>query len=88
MVDFSVLASCAFTALMGFIGSWVAFSNRLTRVETKIDCLSDRVEKHNGVIERTYKVESDLKTSFRRYDEMRGDLHEMREKIDERMKHD
>ncbi len=29
-------------------------------IELKIDTLSERVEKHNGVIERTYKLERDV----------------------------
>lgn len=29
-------------------------------IELKIEALSDRVEKHNNVIERTYKVETDV----------------------------
>lgn len=36
----------------------------------KIDVLEKKVEKHNQVIERTYKLESDMATSWKRYDDM------------------
>ncbi|MBQ9000402.1 MAG: hypothetical protein IJ087_00930 [Eggerthellaceae bacterium] len=33
--------------------------------------LKAEVEKHNGVIERTYKLESDMHTAFKRIDELK-----------------
>ena len=35
-------------------------------IEMKIDTLSARVEKHNGVIDRTYKLEQDMKVNEER----------------------
>lgn len=80
-LDVSTLLPSAFTALVTFAGAWMAFSNRITRLETKIDGLSERVEKHNGVVERTYKLESDVATMWHRHDELRDDLHDVKEKI-------
>lgn len=37
-----------------------------------IESLTKETEKHNQVIERTYKMESDLATSFKRLDEIRA----------------
>lgn len=37
----------------------------------KIDRLSDRVDKHNSVVERTYKMEVEMATMWRRQDELR-----------------
>lgn len=47
---------------------------RLTRLETKLDGLADTVEKHNKVVERTFKIESDLNTAFKHIDRMRDDV--------------
>lgn len=44
---------------------------RLTRLETKLDGLSDTVEKHNQVVERTFRLEENLRTAFKRVDEER-----------------
>lgn len=51
-------------------GVYVAISNRLSVLETKMDALSDKVEKHNSVIERTYKLETDAATAWKRHDEL------------------
>lgn len=51
-------------------GVYVAITNRLSVLETKMDALSDKVEKHNSVIERTYKLETDAATAWKRHDEL------------------
>lgn len=51
-------------------GVYVAITNRLSVLETKMDALSDKVEKHNSVIERTYKLETDVATAWKRHDEL------------------
>ena len=35
-------------------------SESIARLETKVDLLSDRVDKHNNLIERTYRLEADV----------------------------
>ncbi|MEG0791689.1 MAG: hypothetical protein RSG23_08670 [Gordonibacter sp.] len=70
MIDASVLISPVATAICAFAGSYLAFATRLTRVETKVDVLSNHVEKHNEVVERTYKLESDMATCWKRHDEL------------------
>ena len=51
-------------------GVYVAITSRLSVLETKMDALSDKVEKHNSVIERTYKLETDAATAWKRHDEL------------------
>ena len=41
--------------------TYAAISSRITKLETLIDDLRRDVEKHNGVIERTYGLEADMK---------------------------
>ena len=60
MIELSVFIGPIISALCAFVGSYFAFSTRLTRVETKMDALSEEVHKHNGVIERMYKAEADI----------------------------
>ena len=61
-MDFSILAAPVAGGLIGAffsaIGVYVAITNRLTKTETLITELSARVEKHNQIIERTYKLEA------------------------------
>lgn len=55
-------------ALLGFYG---AITTRLTRLETKVDDLAEQTHKHNNVVERTYKLESDMHTAYKRIDELK-----------------
>lgn len=76
MIEFDVttLIVPALSALLSAAsvagGVYVAISNRLSVLETKMDALSDKVEKHNSVIERTYKLETDAATVWKRHDEL------------------
>ena len=45
-------------AVFSAVGVYVAITNRLTKTETLIEELSARVEKHNQIVERTYKLEA------------------------------
>ena len=61
-MDFSILVTPIVGGLVGAVfsafGVYVAITNRLTRTETLISELSDRVEKHNQIVERTFKLEA------------------------------
>ena len=73
-LDVTTLVVPALSALLSAAsvagGVYVAISNRLSVLETKMDALSDKVEKHNSVIERTYKLETDAATAWKRHDEL------------------
>lgn len=72
--DMTTLIVPALSALLSAAsvagGVYVAISNRLSVLETKMDALSDKVEKHNSVIERTYKLETNAATAWKRHDEL------------------
>lgn len=51
------IASGIVGAVLSAVGVYVAITNRLTKTETLIADLTKQVEKHNNVIERTYKLE-------------------------------
>lgn len=53
------IASGIIGAIISAFGVYVAITNRLTRLETLIDQLRDEVEKHNAIVERTYRLEAD-----------------------------
>lgn len=58
------------------VGSvYAAISSRLTKLETLIEDLRRDVEKHNGVIERTYGLEADMKA-------VQVDMSHLKEQID------
>ena len=55
----SVLAA-AITGVLTLIGVLVSNSRSKAVLELKIDTLSERVQKHNELISRTYQLESDM----------------------------
>lgn len=79
MVDYSAVI----VGVLAFAGTAVTARTSLNRVvsvmEEKINNLQKAVDKHNSVIERTYKLEADVKTAFIRIDEIRDTVHEIRE---------
>lgn len=64
--------------ILALIGSLVGcyFSNSKTMAVTqeRLRQLDEKVEKHNQVIERTYKLESDVRTAFVEIDELKERL--------------
>lgn len=64
------IASAVMSAVLAACGTYVDISNRLSVLETKMDGLSTKVAKHNNVIERTYKLETDAATAWKRHDEL------------------
>ena len=48
---------------------------KLQELSDKIKELNDNQKKHSELFERMYKVETDVKTVFKRIDDIRNDLH-------------
>lgn len=54
------------------VGSvYVAIASRLTRLETMIETLTKTVDKHNQVVERTFKLETEVENIYHRIDELK-----------------
>ena len=59
------------TVIIAVGGVYAAISSRLTRLETLIETLTKTVERHNHVVERTTKLETEVDNLYHRYDELR-----------------
>ena len=70
MLDITPYIGTIVTMIIAFGGLYAAISSRLTRLETMIDNLAKVTEKHNNVIERMFKVETDVENLYHRYDEL------------------
>lgn len=62
------------TVVIAFGAFYGAVNARLAKTEQKLDDLKDQVEKHNQVIERTYRLETEVSNLYYRYDKLRGDV--------------
>ena len=91
-MDISPLLSPIVTAIIAIVGSYAAFKNassakleelhvQIAELTAKIDGLTLQVEKHNKVIERTYKLETEMKTVYKRIDELKTKDEKFEEKL-------
>ncbi len=58
------------------MGSYFANSKTTALLSYRMEQLEKKVEKHNSVVERTYKLEKDVEKAFIRIDELREDIHQ------------
>lgn len=76
-----------------FLGTWLTNSKHLAILQEKINQLEAKVEKHNQLVERTYKLENDMNTAWKRIDEIRDSVEVLEskheadiDKLEERVK--
>ena len=55
----SIIVACI-TGVVTLIGVILSNSNSRAVMEVKLDALTEKVEKHNQVLERTYALEQDM----------------------------
>lgn len=70
-MDFTTIATAVITGVVTFAGFLITNSKNQAVLDERIRSLTRAVERHNSVIERTYKLESDMSTMWKRYDELR-----------------
>ena len=58
------------TALLAYWGAQKGITVKLASLETKVDELSARVEKHNNMVERTIRLEEEMRSFRERLDKM------------------
>ncbi len=73
MIDSAVIVG-AFSFAASIIGTFggILVSSKLTNY--RLEQLEDKVQKHNCLIERMYKVEDSAKSAHHRIDEIREEL--------------
>lgn len=81
-LDPNSLVAPVLTAILTGLGVYVGMSNQLAVIKTELKALTAQVEKHNSTVERTYKLESDTATMWRRIDELRDELERVEDKMD------
>ena len=55
----SIIVACI-TGVVTLIGVILSNSKSRAVLETKLEALTEKVEKHNQVLERTYRLEQDM----------------------------
>jgi len=68
-------------AIFGAIPAIIIAINTNRLIAYRVDELAKKVEKHNGVMERTFKLEGDTVTLFKKQDELRDDIRRLQDLI-------
>lgn len=59
-MDWIAFAAAAVTALLGFLGTYIANRKQTALIAYRLEMLEKKVDKHNNLVERMYKVEGKL----------------------------
>ena len=81
-MNLDVLIAPVATAVLTALGVYVGMSNQLAVLKAELKNLTRQVEKHNSTVERTYKLESDTATMWRRIDELRDEVQRLEDHLD------
>lgn len=73
---------CIITVVGNLIVSFLTNNKTQTLLTYRIDELTKKVERHNNTIERTYKLESDVKTAFVRIDNLYETIEDLKHEVD------
>lgn len=68
----AAIAAGAFGVVSALVTSAAQNSKAQATMETKLDMLVSQVEKHNRIVERTFKLEEQVKTLFNDYKTLNG----------------
>ena len=75
-MDISPYVGTIVTVVLAVGGVYAAIAQRLARLEAMIENLAAVTEKHNSVVERTYKLEIEVENLYHRYDELSKQIKE------------
>lgn len=69
---------CILTVVGNIVVSVLTNSKTQSLLEYKIEELTKKVTAHNNLVERTYKIESDLKTAFVKIDNLYEEVEDVK----------
>jgi len=92
-MDITPYVGSIVTIVIAIVGGYVAMKNannqrflelstQIATLMAKVDDLKDTTEKHNQVMERTFHLESDMTTAFKRIDELKAKDERIEDKLD------
>lgn len=66
------------TVVIAVVSVYAGFTARIAKLEALIGELEKKIDRHNQIVERTYKLEGDVDNLFHRYEEIRSDVKGMK----------
>lgn len=68
-------------ALVGAIPALIVAINTNRLIAYRVDELAKKIEENNKVVERIYKIESDMNTMWQRHDELKEQIKEIKQTL-------
>ena len=59
-MEWGAVAAASITALLGFLGTYLSIRKQTVLVAYRIEQIEKKVDKHNSIVERMYKVEGQI----------------------------
>lgn len=76
-MDYATIIVAAISLIGTLVGSYLSNSKTTALISYRLDQLEGKVNKHNNLVERMYKVESDQVTQWKRFDELKEEVHRL-----------
>ena len=74
-MDWASIISALIGGGVTLLGVLITNAKQQAVMEERISNLTKQVEKHNSIVERTYRLESDMGAILHRIDELSADIH-------------
>lgn len=71
-MEWGAVAAAAVTAVLGFLGTYMSNRKQTALVAYRLEELEKKVDKHNNLIERMYKVEGQIAELQHEVAELKG----------------
>lgn len=68
-------------ALIGAVPALIVAINTNRLIAYRVDELAKKIEENNRVVERIYKIESDMNTMWQRHDELKEQIREIKKSL-------
>ena len=78
-MDYATVLVAVISLVGTLVGSFLANSKNSALIAYRLEELEKRVQKHNNIVERLAIVERDIKTAYKRLDEEREEIKELKE---------
>ena len=68
-------------ALIGAVPALIVAINTNRLIAYRVDELAKKIEENNRVVERIYKIESDMNTMWQRHDELKEQIRQIKKSL-------
>lgn len=76
-MNYEIIIVAVISLLGTLIGSYLSNSKTTALISYRLEQLENKVNKHNNLVERMYRVEMEQDTQWKRFDELKEEVHRL-----------